>query len=75
MRNILDVLREKEAKVAEVTREVKLLRVAKRILEDESPSQPRQATEQKSQSANTAVINFEDETILPVTDEPVDLSY
>ena len=73
MRNILDVLREKEAKVAELTREVKLLRVAERILEDESPSQPRRATEEMSQSPNTAVINFEDATILPVTDEPIDL--
>ena len=44
MKNIQDVLREKEAEVEKLTREVKLLRVAARLLEDESTSQPGGAT-------------------------------
>lgn len=35
MKNIQDVLREKETKVEQLTREIKLLRAAARILEDE----------------------------------------
>ncbi len=38
MKNIQDVLRDKEAEIEKLTREVKLLRVAARILDDEGPS-------------------------------------
>ena len=71
MRNIHDVLREKQAEIQKLTREVRLLRVAERILEGESPSQPNPATEPMSQSANTAVINFEAGTVLPMADDDV----
>ena len=76
MRNIQDVLHEKEAQVEKLTREVKLLRVAERILEDdspreESPRQPKRATEPMPQSATTAIINFEDGTVLPMADDDV----
>ena len=71
MRNIHDVLREKQAEIQKLTREVRLLRVAERILEGESPSQPKRATEPMSQSANTAVINFEAGTVLPMADDDV----
>jgi len=40
MKNIQDVLREKETEVEKLTREVKLLRAAARLLEDESSSRP-----------------------------------
>jgi len=43
MKNIQDVLREKETEIEKLTREIKLLRVATRLLEDESPSQPGRA--------------------------------
>jgi hypothetical protein len=71
MRNIHDVLREKEAEVEKLTREVKLLRVAGRILEDDSPSQPAQAAEAMSQHATTAILNFADGTVLPTSDGDV----
>jgi len=35
MKNIQDVLHEKEAEIEKLTREIKLLRVAARLLEDE----------------------------------------
>jgi hypothetical protein len=38
MKNIQDVLREKETEVEKLTREVKLLRAAAHLLEDESLS-------------------------------------
>jgi hypothetical protein len=39
MKNIQEVLREKENEIEKLTREIKLLRVAARILEDESQAQ------------------------------------
>ena len=40
MKNIQDVLREKEAEIEKLNREIKLLRVAARMLEDDGQSQP-----------------------------------
>ena len=60
MKNIKDVLREKEAEVEKLTREVKLLRVAASLLEDESPSQPGGATSAQSPRADVAIISLEE---------------
>jgi hypothetical protein len=40
MKNVREVLREKETEIEKLAREIKLLRVAARILEDESQTQP-----------------------------------
>jgi len=45
MKNIQDLLREKETAIEKLTREIKLLRVAARLLEDESSSQAGRAAE------------------------------
>ena len=55
MRNIQDVLHEKETVVEKLTREVKLLRAAARLLEDESPGQPGRVAEPRM---NTAIIDL-----------------
>ena len=60
MKNIQDVLREKETEVEKLTREVKLLRVAARLLEDESPSQPGGATDPMSPSVDAVFISLEE---------------
>ena len=64
MRNIQDVLREKETTVEKLTREVNLLRAAARLLEDESSSQPGRAAESMSRRATTTMINVQDGMVL-----------
>lgn len=71
MKNIRDVLREKETEVRKLTREVKLLRVAARLLEDESPSQPGRAAETMSRHADAAIISLEGGTAPPAADGDV----
>jgi hypothetical protein len=71
MKNIQDVLREKETEVEKLTREVKVLRVAARILEDESPSQPGRAAEPMSRRPDTAFISLEGGTVPPAADGDV----
>jgi hypothetical protein len=73
MRNIQDVLREKETEVEKLTREVKLLRAAACLLEDES--QPARAAEPMPQCANTAFSDLEGGTVLPAADGDVSLSW
>lgn len=46
MKNIQEVLREKETEIEKLTREIKLLRVAARILEDEGQPQPGRTADQ-----------------------------
>ena len=46
MKNIQDVLREKEAEIEKLTRELKLLRVAARMLEPEGQNQTGVACDQ-----------------------------
>jgi hypothetical protein len=58
MKNIQDVLREKETEIEKLTGEVKLLRVAARLLEDESPSPPGRVAEPMSSDADTAIIDL-----------------
>ncbi len=60
MKNVQDVLREKEAEIEKLTREIKLLRVAARILEDENQSQPGRATDSSQRHAEAAAIALED---------------
>jgi hypothetical protein len=69
MRNIHDVLREKETKVQKLALEVKVLRWAVRLLENGSPSPPGRAAEPRSPRATTAMINFEDGTVLPMSED------
>ena len=54
MKNIQDVLREKETEIEKLTREIKLLRVAARLLEDEGPSQPGRTAESMSRHPDAA---------------------
>jgi len=68
MRNIQDVLHEKETEVKKLTREVELLRAAARLLEDESSSQPGRAAEPMSRRTTTATTNW---TVLPEADGDV----
>jgi len=71
MRNIQDVLREKETGIKKLTREVELLRAAARLLEDESSSQPGSAAEPMSRRATTTITNFEGRMVRPVADGDV----
>jgi hypothetical protein len=66
MKNIQDVLREKEAEIEKLNREMKLLRVAARLLEDEGQSQPGRAV---AHHADAAGMSLEEPVldVLPVT--------
>ena len=60
MKNIQDVLREKEAEIEKLTREIKLLRVAARLLEDENASQPGRTAEATPHHAEPTAMNLEE---------------
>lgn len=60
MKNIQDVLREKEAEIERLNREIKLLRVAARILQDEASH-----SDVKARAAEAASSGF-DEPVLEV---------
>lgn len=68
MKNIQDVLRGKEAEIEKLTREIKLLRVAARMLEDESQSQPGRAADPMLRNPDAAVMSLEEPVldVLPV---------
>jgi len=55
MKNVQDVLREKEAEIEKLTREIKLLRVAARLLEDENAGQPARPVETMPRHAEPAM--------------------
>ena len=59
MKNVQDVLREKEAEIEKLTREIKLLRVAARLLEDENTGQPARAVETMPRHAEPAMSSEE----------------
>jgi len=68
MKNIQDVLREKEAEIEKLTREIKLLRVAARLLDDESQGQPARDADPRLRQMETAAANLEEPVldVLPV---------
>ena len=70
MKNIQDVLREKEAEVEKLNREIKLLRVAARILDDEG--QPGRSTETIQRHVDTAAMSIEEPVLdlAPVAGPP-----
>ena len=55
MKNIQDVLREKEAEIEKLTREIKLLRVAARLLEEENAGQPGRPAEAMPRHAEASM--------------------
>jgi hypothetical protein len=68
MKNIQDVLRDKEAEIEKLTREVKLLRVAARILDDESQGQAARTIDPLQRHMETAAMSLEEPVldVLPV---------
>jgi len=60
MKNIQDVLREKETEIEKLTREIKLLRVAARLLEDEGQSQSGRAVAAMPHHADGAAVSLEE---------------
>jgi len=68
MKNIQDVLREKEAEIEKLTREIKLLRVAARLLDDESRGQPARDADPMPRQMETAAASLEEPMleVLPV---------
>ena len=60
MKNVQDVLREKEAEIEKLTREIKLLRVAARLLEDENAGQPPRPVETMPRHAEAASMSLEE---------------
>jgi hypothetical protein len=55
MKNIQDVLREKETAVEKLTREIKLLRAAVRMLEDDGQKQTTRTADQSHHQVETAI--------------------
>jgi len=60
MKNIQDVLREKEAEIEKLNREIKLLRVAARLLEDENTSHSGRAADPTPHTAEAAAMSLEE---------------
>ena len=60
MKNIQEVLRDKEAEIEKLTREIKLLRVAARLLEDEAQGQSARAMDPIQRHVETAAMNIEE---------------
>ena len=60
MKNVQDVLREKEAEIEKLTREIKLLRVAARLIEGENASQSGRTAEATPHHAEPAAMNLEE---------------
>ena len=65
MKNIQDVLREKETEIEKLTREIKLLRVAARLLEEEGQDQPAKPMDPIQRHVETAAMSL-DEPVLDV---------
>jgi hypothetical protein len=65
MKNIQDVLRAKEAEIEKLTREVKMLRMAARILDDEGQGQAVRAVDPIQRHMETAAMSL-DEPMLDV---------
>ena len=68
MKSIQVVLREKEAEIEKLTREIKMLKVAARIMEDEGHGQPAPAADSLQRHVEIAGVNLEDSMldVLPV---------
>ena len=60
MKNIQHVLREKEAEIEKLTREIKMLKVAARILEEEGQGQPARSAESLQRHVDVAGVNLEE---------------
>jgi hypothetical protein len=71
MKNIQDVLREKEAEIEKLTREIKLLRVAVRLLDEEGRNQASR-TNDPMRRADTPAASLEEPVldVLPVPAPP-----
>jgi hypothetical protein len=71
MKNIQDVLREKEAEIEKLTREIKLLRVAARLLDEEGRNQTSR-TNDPMRRADTPSASLEEPVldVLPVPTPP-----
>jgi len=68
MKNIQDVLRDKETEIEKLTREIKLLRVAARLLEEEGQNQPGRPMDPIQRHVETAAMSLEEPVLdlLPV---------
>jgi len=68
MKNIQHVLREKEAEIEKLTREIKLLRAAARILEDEGQNQSVRTADTIQRHVDVAAVSLEEPglDVLPV---------
>jgi len=60
MKNIQHVVREKEAEIEKLTREIKLLRAAVRILEDEGQGQSMRTAESIQRHVDVAGVSLEE---------------
>lgn len=65
MKNIQDVLRDKETEIEKLTREIKLLRVAARLLEEEGQNQQARPMDPIQRHVETAAMSL-DEPVLDV---------
>ncbi len=65
MKNIQDVLRDKETEIEKLTREIKLLRVAARLLEEEGQNHHARALDPIQRHVETAAMSL-DEPVLDV---------
>jgi len=76
MKNIQDVLHEKEAEIEKLNREIKLLRVAARMLEDDSQSQSTRAVAATPHHADVAAVGPEEPVleVLPAAPSNGDVS-
>jgi predicted RNase H-like nuclease (RuvC/YqgF family) len=68
MKTIQNVLREKEAEIEKLTREIKMLKVAARIMEDEGQGQSIHAAESLQRHVEVAGVHLEEPMldVLPV---------
>jgi len=60
MKNIQEVLRDKEAEIEKLNREIKLLRVVARLLEDEAQGQSARAMDPIQRHVETAAMSIEE---------------
>jgi len=60
MKNIQDVLREKEAEIEKLNREIKLLRVAARLLDEEGQNQTVRTMDPIQRHVETAAMSIEE---------------
>jgi len=63
MKNILSVVREKEAEIERLTSEIKLLRAAARIMEEEGQSASMRATDSLQRHVEVAGVSLDEPSL------------